>query len=119
MSLDNHFGGAPLSPSASMFGIHKVKRIEVISGHEFDLKLEDGRRIYGHLSIMTPREAKGRVVRLLNNVSNPRVVVKSRGNPEDVAFRTPTLWTIDIFLAVNGEEIMLSKWLKKQGLVLQ
>jgi thiamine monophosphate kinase len=82
---------------------HEAVRIIVISGHEFDLTLTDGRRVYAKLQVQTPQEAKHKVVAYINQSKNPVVVVYEKGNE----------WTVDLVF----ESGSLTNWLRTQQLV--
>jgi hypothetical protein len=71
----------------------------IISGHEFDLKLEDGRRVRACLSISSAPEAKRQVIRLLHDAKTCQVTIK----------HTKTGATADILL---NQETSLTTWLK-------
>lgn len=86
-----------------------VQHIIVLSGHEYDLKLADGRRIKGVLEVVTPIEATEKVVRFLNTVTKPKVVLLSQ---------MPTgPWIIRLYVNSNGETVEMVSWLKAQKLV--
>lgn len=85
-----------------------VQRIRVISGHEFDVTLRDGRRIHGRLPVDTPLEATKEVVKLINSSTDPEVVLLNRENE---------LWLIEIHLTVNGKKIRLVDWLSQNNLI--
>jgi hypothetical protein len=95
---------SPTTPSALA-----IKRIRVISGHEFDIVLENGKRFKGQLEVATPTGSGSEVVKkvteLLNSATNPKVVWLSEDGK------------IDILLTVNNKELSLSKWLKDNKLV--
>lgn len=93
----------------------KVSQIHVIHGHEFDLTLEDQRRIHALLVIKTPIEAKSRVLELLNKSSNPCVVLKEK--KDDV-------WVVDLYVTTkdienNQVEVDLTTWLRDKKLVFE
>jgi hypothetical protein len=89
-------------------GTLAIKRIRVISGHEFDITLEDGKRMKGQLEVVTPTGAGSEVTKkvtdLINSAVNPKVVLLREGK-------------VDILLTVNNKELSLSKWLKDNKLV--
>jgi hypothetical protein len=71
----------------------------IISGNEFDLKLEDGRRVRACLAISATPEAKQQVVRLLHGAKKCQVTIK----------HTNTGATADILL---NQKTSLTAWLK-------
>lgn len=100
------------------FGIfHKmdyydVSLVEVISGNEFVLTLQDGRRIHGILKISAIPAAKNEVMKLINSTHNPKVCLLSENNG---------VWTVDLVVVSdtsNGPvEIHLATWLREKQLV--
>lgn len=89
-------------------GTLAVKRIRIISGHEFDITLENGKRMKGQLEVVTPTGAGSEVTKkvtdLINSAVNPKVVLLREGK-------------VDILLTVKNKELSLSKWLKDNKLV--
>lgn len=91
----------------------KITRIQVLSGHEYDLSLEDGRRIKASLNVFSTPESKELMVHFLNRSSNPKVILeKEDGN----------LWYVSIYVTVRNAvgqdvEINLARWLKEKNLV--
>lgn len=91
-----------------------VTYIRVLDGNDFDLKLEDGTRVRGHLRVSTVPEAKDKVIRFINNSKNPRVVLY-RYNPEE------KFWEIDLLLEAQQSSVLgdtsLTAWLRQEKLV--
>jgi hypothetical protein len=87
-----------------------ITKISVISGHEFDLTLVDGRRILGHLKITTSKEATKKVVDLFNSITNPVVVLLEKKDND---------WVIEIEVSQKGNTVKLTDWLKQQKLVFE
>lgn len=89
-----------------------VMRIRIISGHEFDLKLEDGRRILGRLTVTTPEgeEVRDKVIDFLNSpgVTHPAVVLLGK---------LDHAWSIELYLNVGEERVQLTSWLRENGLI--
>jgi hypothetical protein len=87
---------------------HSVVRIHVLTGHEFDLLLKDGKRIKGKLRVVTPIEATKKVVQLLNRSTNPKVILLEKQDH---------WWEIELKFKVDGNEMILSEWLIDNRLV--
>jgi len=90
-----------------------VKKINVIGGDEFDLVLEDDRRIRAILDVRSTPDAKAKVLAFLNQCVSPRIVVQQHKN---------NVWVVSMYVTAdnsNGEkvEISLSKWLKEKRLI--
>lgn len=97
---------------------YKVTHIGVLQGHEFDLKLEDGRRIHGVLNVKTPKEARDRMVRFINQATHPRVVLLERLNvPTHLG--NAEIWRVRLYVTVGPSEVNVVDWLKDQNLVWQ
>ena len=93
---------------------YRVTHIGVLKGHEFDLKLEDGRRIAASLEVSTAKEATEKVIRFLNSCTNPRCVLKHK------TIDNTSMWNVVLFVTnSNGQEVNLADWLLDQGLVFQ
>jgi hypothetical protein len=87
---------------------YSVVRIHVLSGHEFDLTFENGKRILGKLEVKTPVDATKKVVRLLRKSTNPRAILLRD---------CESYWEVDLRINVDGRETTLSDWLKENRLV--
>lgn len=89
---------------------YKVNHIGVISGHEFDIKLESGKRIHALLDVITAPEARDEVVRVLNKAQDPHVRLIGRDESN---------WHVELYFRIDGSgrEINFSDWLRQQGLV--
>lgn len=87
---------------------YKVKHIGVISGHEFDLKLEDGRRVHALLDVKTAPEAKEHVVRVLNNARSPRIRLIEKNGSD---------WRVELYVKIDGQEVNFVSWLRQMDLV--
>jgi hypothetical protein len=89
---------------------HKVLKIGILTGSEFDLKIGNGgERVHVKLTVTAAPESKEQVVRFINGCSNPRVVLLKK---------TGDVWTADLFLYVKetGKEVSLAEWLKFNNL---
>lgn len=91
---------------------YKVNYIRVLSGSEFDLRLDNGKRIHARLAVNTSPDAKTKVITYLNyNGNQPRVVIL--GKQDDA-------WIVDLYVRKESqpfEEVSLTKWLQESGLV--
>jgi hypothetical protein len=91
----------------------KIHKIKVLSGHEYDLTVEDGRRIKASLSVFSTPESKEKMIQFLNRASNPKVILdREEGN----------IWYASIYVTVQNSigqevEIDLARWLKEKNLV--
>lgn len=88
---------------------HKVMKIGILSGDEFDLKLAVGQRVKIKLTVTATHDSKEQVVRFINGCSNPRVILLHKSN---------NVWIADLFLYVKetGKEVSLAEWLKFNNL---
>lgn len=82
---------------------YKIKRIHVMSGDEFDLTLENGRRVHARLAIQTVPNVKSKVVAHINQSTKPSVIVISDGE----------VWVVDLVF----DNVSLTDWLYAQKLV--
>lgn len=87
-----------------------IQRISVISGHEYDLNLVDGRRILGHLPIQTSKDATKKVIGFLNSITNPVVTLKEKKD---------TYWIVEIEVSQKGDTVKMTDWLRQQKLVFE
>ncbi|MHA1948695.1 MAG: hypothetical protein ACW99G_03015 [Candidatus Thorarchaeota archaeon] len=92
-----------------------AKKIKVMAGNEFDITLDNGKRIHAKLAVNSVPDAKHKVITYLNQTTNPKVVVL--GKQGDI-------WIIDLYVrkelqASLYEEISLTSWLKDSGLIWQ
>ena len=97
----------------------QVDEVDVLEpcAHEYDLQLEDGRRIKGVLKVTTPKEAHEKVVKLINT---------SVGHPKAVLYKDiGSVWQVDLILTVpecEDEEgcalieISITEWLRANNL---
>lgn len=87
---------------------YRASSIRVISGSEFDLQLTDGRRIHARLRVDATPESREKVIRLINESSNPQVSLDGNDGK---------LWVVEISLnhPIYGR-YKLSEWLIKNGL---
>lgn len=84
-----------------------VEKIRVITGSEFDISLINGKRIHGVLETYAPtgqgEEVSKAVEDLINHSENPRVKLLSKDRE---------VWKIEMYLKVDGKNVVLSDWLK-------
>lgn len=99
----------PVIPLSLFHDFIVIKKIAILeNGHEFDILLEDNRRIHARLQNETPPEAKNEVVRLINCSTNPKLFKISEDNG---------VWIVEIYLTTDGKEIILSSWLRERHLL--
>ncbi len=84
------------------FHSYKVKKIEIVTGDTFDLLLEDNRRVFGRLTVVSTNDAKDKVAELLHHSSKVSVILKSKNE---------NTWQIELIVTKDNSEIRLSKWL--------
>ena len=89
-----------------------VSKINVLKGDEFDLTLQDNRRIHGVLDLKATPEARLKVTEFLSSCKNPRVLLKKKHND---------VWLVHIYVTTTDTdgrniEINLSKWLLQKRL---
>ncbi len=92
---------------------YDVKRISVLSGDSFDIVLKDQKstRILGKLNLNATQNAKKEVLDLLNNVTNPKVVLESK--------QVDGKWIVNIYFTQDGKEKTITDWLVSKNLVYQ
>ena len=90
-----------------LYGRYEVDLVRVIEGHEFDVILENGKRVHVFLGVRTPPEVKKEVIRFLNDCldSNYSCHLVIRGS------------VADLVMVKEGECFSLTSWLKRQGYV--
>ena len=91
----------------------KVEKIQVITGNDYDILLEDGRRIKASLGVYPTPDSKDKVVNFLNRSSNPRVILKQ----QDDGCWLVSLYVVAKNTADQNVEIDLSTWLREKNLV--
>lgn len=87
-------------------GPFNLEYIKVITGNEFDIKLDNGQRIHAKLQITAVPEAKTQVIRLLNSSKNPQVIICGKKDE---------FWLVDIILTTD-RNISLTEWLQSNKL---
>lgn len=92
-----------------------ITKVIVLSGHEFDVHLDDGRHINAILEVTTGPDAKKRVLDFLNRCKNPRAVLDKKVGSK---------WVVRFYVTAKnpaGEEVelSLSTWLQSENLVYQ
>ena len=93
--------------------VRLVSYIGVLDGDEFDVRLRDQTRIRCQLRVDTVPQAKDKVIRFINNSTNPRVVIFDHDSETNV-------WEVDILLDASGSAIgdtSLTLWLIEEDLV--
>jgi len=89
---------------------YNVRKITVLQGHEFDITLEDGRRVLARLSIKTPPQAKQKVVSFISHSRKPRCVVLDKNSD---------FWTVDLLVEdvrMSNSNQSVTEWLRQQNL---
>lgn len=91
----------------------KVNKVQVLNGNEYDLILEDGRRIKASLGVETTPDAKDKVVAFLNRSYNPRVILEKQDDG---------IWLVSLYVTAKNVynqdiQIELSTWLREKNLV--
>lgn len=91
---------------------YPVQSVDVLQGHEYDLKLSNGSRIRAYLEVDSTPEAREQVVRFLNRSRKPRVVLLKR---KDAGH-----WYVELMVQPRdggfGQEVSLSDWLRAKRL---
>lgn len=86
--------------------VFDVRVVRVVSGHEFDVTIQDGRLMHVKLAVTTPVEAKRAVVWFLHDVNKqPAKLVVDKKNK-----------AADLLVKVEGN-VSLTSWLKCKKLV--
>ncbi len=88
-----------------------VRSCKVVDGYRFQLYLDGGSQITGHLTSATKDEATQVVVELLNNITTPRPTVILRRKSGDN-------WIVDFYISVDGKRASLVEMLRKKELLL-
>jgi len=91
---------------------HKVKKITVLSGDTFDIHLWDGKRVLGYLDVQATPDAAQAVMELLNDSTNPEVIIYERkeGNIGQG-------WNVTVKVTHEGNRINLSEWLTESNFI--
>lgn len=98
-------------PPVTISHVYKVSQIEVLAGHEFYLRLDNGSKVKAHLRVETPPEARQAMISFINSSRDPRVVLYDKDKEG--------FWDADIFVNHDGREFRLVDWLSSNKLVLQ
>lgn len=96
---------------------HPVQTVDVLKGHEYDLRLLNGSRIRAYLKVESVPEAREQVVQLLNNSRKPRVVLLKR---KDAGH-----WYVELIVQPQdvklggkvGGEVSITDWLRSNDLI--
>lgn len=91
-----------------------VKKINVLTGNEFDLILEDDRRIHAFLRVKATPDAKPKIIEFLNHCLNPRAILIEEKKEE-------SYWIVRMYVTIRDSsnqliEIDLAKWLQEKQL---
>lgn len=90
-------------------GTFEISQVRVNSGHEFEIVLDDGRKIWAFLEVKSSHKAKDALVKLFNSSTNPRCVLKSKKD---------SFWIVDIHVVDDtGKDISVVDFLTNKGLV--
>lgn len=96
--------------------LHVVYRIKVLQGHEFDLKLDNGKRIHARLRKGSVPEAKESVIRFLNENLKDRSVY-AKVYDKVIQDHAEDIWIIDLIVETEEGEVSLTEWLEEKGLI--
>ena len=88
----------------------EIKNISVINNNSFDIVLKDKSRIIVSLPLSLKEESKRKVLDLLSEVSNPRVILYNK--------KKNGQWTANLKFFLQNKEISLEEWLEKNDLVM-
>ncbi len=88
----------------------QVKKITVIDGNSYDLVLNDAKynRVLCNLPVKSTAEAKNKIINMLNESSNPFVILKTK---------TGDRWLVELFFTHEGREYSMSEWLESNKMV--
>ena len=96
--------------------LHVVYRIKVLQGHEFDLELDNGKRIHARLQKGSVPEAKERVIQFLNeNLKNRTVYAKVYDKV--IQDHAEDIWIVDLIVKTEDGDLSLTEWLEEKGLI--
>lgn len=112
--VDKHYVDDVISQTIIEWrGPMRVSKIQVLNGAEYDLILEDGRRIKAALGVETTPDAKDKVIGFINRSYNPRVILKKQDGGT---------WLVSLYVTAKDAsnqdvEIELATWLREKNLV--
>jgi hypothetical protein len=88
----------------------QVKKITVIDGSSYDLVLNDIKynRVLCNLPVKSTAEAKNKIINMLNESSNPYVVLKTKAGDR---------WLVELFFTYEGREYSMSEWLDSNKMI--
>lgn len=109
-SIKSPFSNSNNSGTIDSFGnVFNIKQVRINSGHEFELVLEDGRKVWAFLEVKTSHKAKDELVKLFNSGINPRCILKSKKD---------SFWIVDIQITNDkGKDISIVDFLRDKGLI--
>ena len=110
-SIKSPFSNNSTSGIVDSFGVFGINQVRVNSGHEFELVLEDGRKVWAFLEITSSYKAKDELIKLFNSSTNPRCVLKEKKD---------SFWIVDIRVTDDmGKDISIVTFLRNKGLVFK
>lgn len=86
-----------------------VIKVSFLRADVIDVTIKNKDRLMAKLNIVATDDAKEKVLDLLNESSNPKVLLKEK-QPDG-------RWVVDFFFINNGKEVNLTEWLIKNNLV--
>jgi hypothetical protein len=110
-SIKSPFSNNSTSEIVDSFGVFGINQVRVNSGHEFELVLEDGRKVWAFLEITSSYKAKDELIKLFNSSTNPRCVLKEKKD---------SFWIVDIHVTDDmGKDTSVVDFLRNKGLVFK
>ena len=103
---------APIVPEAKKGKRYDIRKIVALRGDTFDVTVRDldNSRIVVKLTVTAVDDAKSKVLDLLNDSSDPKVVLREK-QPDG-------RWVVDFFFSYMGhEDVNLAEWLVTNKLV--
>jgi hypothetical protein len=91
------------------FSEREIEKIFVIDKNSFDVILEDQSKITVSLPVNATDEAKQKIIELLKESSNPKVILYNK--------RKDGRWLADLKFLFKEKEISLKDWLSSNDLV--
>lgn len=87
----------------------EVTKVTVLRADVLDITIKNKDRIMAKLALTATDDAKEKVLDLLNNSTQPIVVLREK--------QSDGRWIVDFFFTNNGKEVSLSEWLLSNNLV--
>ena len=103
----------PTLPSASVNDTYDIEKIRVINGNEYEITYKDSsetKLIHALLQVKTTEKSKEKVIKFLNGISQPKLVILNR---------LEGICIVDIIVLYENKNVSLADWLKNQGLVFE